>query len=139
MGCSCHGDTTGTILIVRSKIYSVVLETKKFSRSKNSVYVPSDFPCILSAQIDTLEVTQFSHFHPEQVESLVNAGLYPPRVSYVVHHTDAHALNPVPLKCRIDVKGVEINGKPLYFMLTSPPQMITTDKPCKCTCIWMCL
>ena len=72
------------------------------------------------------------------MESLVSAGLYPPRVSYLVNHrTDAHALNPVPLKCRIDVKGVEINGRPLYFMLTSPPQTFSTAKPCKCigTCL----
>ena len=70
------------------------------------------------------------------MESLVSAGLYPPRVSYIVHRTNAHALNPVPLKCRIDVKGVE---KPLYFMLTSPPQTFTTAKPCKCIDVICCL
>ena len=87
-------------------------------------------PIFFILQISMQDVTQFYHYPKEQVESLINEGLYPSRIRYLVSHTDAS--NPAPLECKIVVKGAEINGEQLYFMLTLPSQTLTTSTCCKC-------
>ena len=62
-----------------------------------------------------MEAVSHVHFTSnDEAKTFINACCYPPCLAYMVDGSGASN----PLKCRIDIRGADANGRELFFVLT---------------------